>query len=345
MSAFFASLKSDLLDRRLMPVLALLGLALVGAIAYAALAGGSSSSQPAASSQAPAQKVPGIAVAAAAKPKTALAETTSGAAQQTGGHSRNPFSPLPGAKAARPAASTSQPSSGESSGGSSTSSGSSSSGAEGSESPSSGGESSPSQSGGAKPEQKSSKKPSKTYKVSVLFGAAAAGTPALSAGLPSYEGLKRQQPLPSARQPLIVFRGVIAGGQSATFTLVGEAILRGNAACKPSASQCQAIDVKVGETEELEYVPLEGSPVNYELQVVKIEQVKAKAADAAGAASASIAFAGESKAGLKILRETGRLALPGLRYSTDGSVLVFKRAERAFAARARAAAWGATHRG
>jgi hypothetical protein len=179
----------------------------------------------------------------------------------------------------------------------------------------------------------------------VLFGTAPVGTPALSANLPSYEHLQRQQPLPSAEQALIVFRGVIAGGKSATFTLVGEAILRGNAACKPSASQCQAIDVKVGETEELEYVPLEGTPVNYELQVVKIEAVKAKAAKAAKAASATVGFAGESKAGLKILREDGLLALPGLRYSTDGSVLVFKHADHAHVARARAAAWGAAPRG
>ena len=335
MSAFFGSLKSDLLDRRLAPLLALLAVALLGAIAYAALAGGSSSpASPGASAPSPAPHSSGIAVSAIATTKAPVAETTSGAAQQTGGSSRNPFAPLPGVKSASPssgAASSSSESSasGSSSGGSSGEAGSGSSGSE---------TNSSSQSGGTKPERKKAAKPAKTYKVSVLFGAAAAGTPALTAGLTSYEQLQLQQPLPSAEQPLIVFRGVVAGGKSATFTLVGEAILRGTAACRPSASQCQAIDVKAGETEELEYVPLEGAAVNYELHVVKIEAVSAKAAGAASAASAASAFAGESKAGLKVLRESGLLALPGMRYSKDRSVLVFTAADRHAVARAHASA-------
>lgn len=43
MSAFFNSLKSDLFDRRVTPVLALLGVALLAAIVYAVLGGGGSS--------------------------------------------------------------------------------------------------------------------------------------------------------------------------------------------------------------------------------------------------------------------------------------------------------------
>ena len=82
-----------------------------------------------------------------------------------------------------------------------------------------------------------------------------AGSPSPSPTLTPYEHLKRQQPLPSSTQPLVVFRGVTAGGKSASFTLVGEAILRGSAACLPNASQCQAIDLKPGQVEELEYVP------------------------------------------------------------------------------------------
>ena len=350
MRGFLDSLKSDLLDRRLMPVLALLGVALLGAIAYAALAGGSSSpAAPAASGAAAATKTSGLAVSAVTTGKTPVAETTSGTAEQTGGSSRNPFAPTPGVKSASStsSASTSSGSSGSPTSGSSTGGGASSEGS----SSSSGSEgagaetNSSSQSGGTQTQEKKASKPAgKTYKVSVLFGTAAAGTPALSAGLTSYEGLERQQPLPSATQPLLVFRGVIAGGKSATFTLVGEAILRGSAACLPSASQCQAIDLKAGETEELEYVPLGGTAIAYELHVVKIEAVKAKAAKAASAAragGAAGAGSGESKVGLKLLRKAGLLALPGLRYSTDGSVLVFKHAGHAFAAHASVASWGA----
>jgi hypothetical protein len=339
MSAFFDSLRSDLLDRRLTPLLALLGAALLGAIVYAALAGGSSSPAPTAPSVTP--KTPGIAVSAVTtKAKTAVAETTSGASQQTGGHSRNPFAPLPGAKSSAAAPKTSS-GAGSTAAVTPSGEGSSSTGSSGSSQAET---TSPSQTGGAGGEQKKTAKPAKTYKVSILFGTAPAGTPPLTAGLTSYESLQRQQPLPSAKEPLIVFRGVVVGGRSATFTLVGEAILRGSAACRPSASQCQAIDLKAGDSEELEYVPLGGTAVTYELYVVKIEAVKAKAGGSASVASAgdpASAPRGESKAGRAILRAAGLTALPGMRYSSDGSVLVFEQPEHALAARAHAAAWGA----
>jgi hypothetical protein len=167
--------------------------------------------------------------------------------------------------------------------------------------------------------------------VAVLFGAVPAGTPALSAQLTPYEDLTRQQPLPDAKQPLIVFRGVIAGGKSATFTLVGEAILRGSAACLPSASQCQAIDLKVGQSEELEYTPPGASAaVVYQLEVASITSKKATAS------AARSAFRGESQAGLRLLRHIGLGALPGLRYSGANGVLVFA-GHRAFSARAHVA--------
>lgn len=346
MNAFFNSLKSDLSDRRLTPVLAVLGAALLAAIVYAVIGGGSSSTAPAASAPVAVPKTSGIAVTAAATTKTSVAETTSGAAEQTGGGAaRNPFKPLPGVKSATTAASASA--SGASSSGSTASGesspGSEGSGSEGSSSGSPGSETN-SQSGGT--QQK--KKTSKAYRVSVLFGTAPAGTPVLSAGLTSYEDLKRQQPLPSATQPLIVFRGVVAGGKSATFTLVGEAILRGSAVCLPSASQCQAIDLKEGDAEELEYVPLGGTSITYELHVVKIEAIKAKAGRAAKAAKIAGVADGsgvESKAGLQILREYGLIAVPGLRYARDGSVLVFRGSGHSFAARAHASAWGAAYKG
>lgn len=346
MSDFLDSIKSDLLDRRLTPLVALLVLALIGAIAYAALAGGSSSSPSATSAPATAQKAPGIAVTALTPQKTAVAETTSGLAQQThaAGSHRNPFAPLPGVKPPSTTSATSASSTASTGAASGASGGEAGSGASPSGGPTSGsGESSGSEGEGSGQQQKKQGKPKKAYRVSVLFGTAPVGASALTAGLTSYEELQRQQPLPSASQPLIVFRGVVAGGKSATFTIVGEAIPRGDGACQPSPSQCQAIDLKPGETEELEYVPLEGTPVNYELYVVKIEKVNAKAAGAASAASTGFALAGESKAGLRILREAGLVSIPYLRYSTDGSVLVFKKSARSLRARAHASAWSAAH--
>lgn len=337
MNAFLDSIKVDLLDKRLRPILALIGVALIGALVYAVLAGGSSTPAPSAAA-APVAKTAGVVVSEVKTDSAApVAETTSGSSQQTGGSSRSPFAPAAGVKAVSSSSTASEPSStaGSAAGeapASGTESGSGSGSGSGSEPSSSGGSSAPS--------QKSTKtaKPQTIYHVAVLFGQAPAGTPPLSAQLTPYENLKRQQPLPSGAQALIVFRGVIAGGKSATFTLVGEAILRGDAACLPSASQCQAIDLKPGQSEELEYVPLGGTAITYELQVVKISSSKASAA------AARRAFRGESKTGLQLLRSAGLAALPGLRYSGAKGVLVFA-AKHAFAARAHVAAWGAAFQG
>ncbi len=138
-------------------------------------------------------------------------------------------------------------------------------------------------------------------------------------------------PLPSAKQPLIVFRGVTAGGKSATFTLVGEAILHGNAACLPSATQCEAIDLQAGQTEQLEYLAPTGQPVTYELRIVSIVS-----SNASSAAVKSI-LRDESKAGRELLSHAGLHAVPGLRYSAQAGVLVFAGHPRVRRARAHAA--------
>ncbi len=165
----------------------------------------------------------------------------------------------------------------------------------------------------------------------MLFGELPAGATPETVQLTPYENLKLLTPLPSAQQPLIVFRGVTAGGKSATFTLVGEAILHGNASCLPSASQCEAIDVRPGQTEQLEYISATGQPELYELRVVGIVASKVSSE------AAKSVLRGESKAGRKLLQHAGLVTIPDLRYSSQAGVLVFAE-HPAFAARARAAA-------
>jgi hypothetical protein len=328
MNDFFDSLKSDLLDRRLIPVLGLLAVVLIAAVAYAVLGGGSSApALSAATPVAPVAKAPGLPVSEVKTADvTAGAETTDGSTQQTGGASRNPFAPMPGVKKAQAAAAAAATGAAGSSG----SSAPAESGSSGSSSPST-------STGGATPAPaEETKKPSTPTKpkdkqtvfhVDVLFGTAVPATPPQSAALTPFNELKLQQPLPSDSQPLVVFRGVLAGGKSATFTLVGEAILRGPAKCLPSASQCQAIVLQPGQTEELEYLPPGAAAITYELNVVSISSSKAKLS------SAHSAFGGESKTGLQLLRSTGLQGLSGLRYTTSKGVLVFA-GKHAFAARA-----------
>src|SRR5260370_1259342 len=76
-----------------------------------------------------------------------------------------------------------------------------------------------------------------------LSGPPACRPTPLDPGVTPSQPLPRLTPLRSAARPLLVFRGVTAGGKSATFTPVGEAILPGVAACLPNATQCHAIDL------------------------------------------------------------------------------------------------------
>lgn len=329
MNDFFKALLADLRDRRILPLVALLGVALLGAVAYAALGGGSGGGAPATSAAVVPPAGRGLAVTQTT-PETAAAETTSGAAEQRTGHSRDPFKLLPGAGKQEGSASTQGTgTSAAASAGSSAGSGSSESGAGGSGSGSGG-------SGKGKGEEEAKptkpKKPSRPrslYHVAVLFGAIPAGTPPLVAELPPLENIKLLTPLPSTGQPLIVFRGVTAGGRSATFSLVGEAILHGQAVCLPNATQCQAIDLAKERYEQFETLAPSGEVVTYELRVVSI------ASRRASTASVHRLLSEQSKAGRALLRAAGMLAIPLLRVSTQPGVLVFAPAPRA--ARAHAA--------
>jgi hypothetical protein len=261
MNEFLTSVREDLLDRRIRPFLALAVVALLAALGYALLGGGGSSpASPAGTG--PQVGLPGSSglqvSSAAGNSNDAVAEITSGAAKQRRGAARNPFAPLPGAKAASNSSATSKSKGSSSSGGASGTSESSKTTSSGSES------------GGAQPvspKQSTPAKPRPAYNVSVLFGQAAPGTPPASAQLTPYSNLRFQQKLPSPQQRLLSFAGASSSGKTAQFKLVAELIPRGPGECKPSPTQCEAIALQSGQTEELEYLPPAGAPVTYELQV------------------------------------------------------------------------------
>ena len=113
--------------------------------------------------------------------------------------------------------------------------------------------------------------------VTVQFGLVPA-TPGVLSQLTPYADLKRLQPLPSVDDPRIVFAGARGNGKGAVFTLNREAILKGEAVCVPSTSQCEAIDLAVGQTEELAYLEPDGQSVPYELKLVSISKQEAATA-------------------------------------------------------------------
>jgi len=328
MSDFFNSLKSDLLDRRFLPFLALLGVALIAAIAYAVLgAGGSSTSStpPGSAASSGVTKATGaVAISQApANSNQAVAETTSGASKQHSGKARDPFKPLPGAKQAT--SSTTGIAKGSSSSGASSS---------GKSTPSSGGTtpttSTPKPSAPAKPRVYIH------FHVTAQFGvvpAPVAGTPPAPAQLKTYPDMALNEPLPGKENPQLVFLGVeLSTGKDAAFALTGEAILHGNATCKPSPTQCQAIVLQAGQSETLEVVSPTGQATTYELKLVSIS----KSVSSASTARAHAASQAQSKVGRELLRRDGMSTLSGLRYSPQRGGLVFA-GRPAFTARAHAA--------
>jgi hypothetical protein len=307
MSDLLASLKTDLLGRRLLPFLVLLGVALAAAVAYAVVgSGGSGSSTPTASLGPALPPVPpSLASPAPTNPNVAVSETTSGMHYQRGGATRDPFVKLPEPKAKTAATSTAASSSAN---GSQTASNGSGGG-----SGSSGG-TTPSGPSNPNPEKPKKKVLQRTFQVALLFGLAP--LPGQNPQLTSYENLKRLTPLPDKEHALIVYSGVSSSGQGALFTLLHEAIVKGGGICLPSATQCEMLDMPVGKTEELQYIGTEGQAVTYLLQVVSIVKHETTFTPLA---------ARVSKAGRKLLRAAGLAATAHLRYLPWRGVVVFTR--------------------
>lgn len=268
MTEMLRSLKSDLLDRRLLPILVALALLLVGAIAYLVLAGGGGgeAGSPVAAGPSPAPVSPGPSLAvtqAPPNPHAAVAETTVGVRYQHKPGSHDPFAPLPTPKAKSAAINSSSSSSSTGAGAGSTSAGTSPSSSSG------GAPTTPLQpSAPAQPKPKTKTVHRLVATVGVAFGTIPG--PGQPAQLVPYENVKQGEPLPSTDNPLVVFAKLSRDKTQAIFKLVREAIVKGPAVCLPSETQCEQISLKAGQAEELSYVQPSGETQAYELVLHKI---------------------------------------------------------------------------
>ncbi len=329
MNEFLNSVKDDLLDVRLRLVLLALVAALVAAVAYAVLGGGSSSVNPTASTAPVSPGAAGISISQITTASTQpVTETTGNAAEKRGGPLRDPFVPLATAKSATTTTSSAS---------SSTPSTSTSGASTGSGSTTSGGTTTPVTT--PKPTTPAKPKVTTTFKVTAQFGVLPApsiiGAPAEPAQLKTYANMAIDEPLPDKTNTQLVYSGAVKNSKlEAVFTLTGESILHGNATCLPSPTQCQAIRLQVGQSETLESIASDGSPVTYELRLVAIERITRTVS--ASAARANAAVAHESKAGRELLQRKRLTKVSGLEYSPSRGVLV-PESRRVAAARARVA--------
>jgi hypothetical protein len=157
--------------------------------------------------------------------------------------------------------------------------------------------------------------------------AVAEGAPPQPAQLKTYANMALDEPLPGKDNPQVVYLGVVVpAGKAAVFGLTGEAILHGSATCKPSPTQCQAIELQVGQSETLEVLEADGTAVTYELKLVSID----KSVSTASTARVHSAFHVQSKAARALAHRVPKLS--DLHYSPQDGGLVLA-GHSAFASR------------
>ena len=301
------TLVRDLIDRKLWPVALLL---VAAAVAIPVLLGRAPAPAP---TVAPAPAVP-------ATPKAQKAEVTLEAVVPTdrerGGAVHNPFK-APAKKKAGTSASAPAPAS---SGTPTVASGGTSSAAApstGSDAPASSGSSSGSQtttpsagatsgSSGAgsskpttpKPTAPKADDPSDTYHVSLRFG--------LNGGaLTTMRDVARLSPLPSVTDPFFVYLGVLETATThekrAVFLVSSDATPNGEGSCHPTKTDCESVELAVGETAFFNVTAPSGAVTQYELQLAGIHKTEVKSE-----AKASAAFARHSVAGAELLGDAAK---------------------------------------
>jgi hypothetical protein len=306
MKTHLHNLVRDLVESRLWPVAVLLVVAL-GAVPVL-LSGGDEPAKPAgATPTAPATSGD----AGTAQKAEVTLDTAVPVERDRGPVARNPFKRPASARAneatapsAGAGASTSTPSAPSSSGGGSdttaatgatTSTGPT--GYTGSTSPAT-----PAQTKPAAPEQTAPKTPAKpkaedaqdTYHVDLKFGVNGAEPKAI-------EDVARLSPLPSLTDPFFVFLGVLetkAHQKRAVFLVSSDATPNGEGSCHPTKTDCESVELAVGQTAFFDYAAPDGTLTQYELKLTRIRKTAVHAE-----AKAAAAIARHSGAGAELLRD------------------------------------------
>jgi hypothetical protein len=134
----------------------------------------------------------------------------------------------------------------------------------------------------------------------------------------AYDDVARLSALPSTNEPVVIFLGLKKDKKTATFLISSDATATGDGDCKPSATNCQTIEMRQGDSTFLD-IDLGSGVRQFRLDVKKIEE-----AEAEDAAKATQARARMSKAGQEYLRsaiESGEVELEGLDFDEGTGTL------------------------
>lgn len=165
------------------------------------------------------------------------------------------------------------------------------------------------------------------YRVDLRFG-----TPG---ELKVLRDVPRLAPLPAADNPFFVFLGVLEDRETLVFLLSSDVTATGDGKCRPSSKSCQTIELKTGDTEFFDFAQEDGTVIQYQMDVLKVDR-----RDATTAKAAAASYARKSQVGQELLRmaaaDDHTDAFDAYRFRPDRGVLV--RAKRASRARGAALA-------
>jgi hypothetical protein len=167
-----------------------------------------------------------------------------------------------------------------------------------------------------------------TYRVGIRFGRAGK--------LRSHRDVKRLTALPSSTFPFFTYMGVLEDRNTAVFMVNADVAASGDGTCRPSAKRCQLLELKPGDSAKLVYHPTDGrDPITYRLELSSVKQVttgsQAKAARAKSAVNAKGSAALNALRAAKLVPQIHRYV-----YSRKTGLLrraTGKRAAKAAAAR------------
>lgn len=126
-----------------------------------------------------------------------------------------------------------------------------------------GGSPSPASSGGGVTPSKAPKPVTAKRRVSVQFGQAGA--------LKTYANVQKFTPLPSESNPLLIFNGISKDGKSATFQISSDATPSGQGICDPDPENCQTLSLRAGEITYFDVPSGTGGITQYELKVLVVQ--------------------------------------------------------------------------
>jgi hypothetical protein len=134
----------------------------------------------------------------------------------------------------------------------------------------------------------------------------------------AYDDIARLSALPSADEPIVIFLGVKKDRKTAVFLISSDATATGAGTCKPTAANCQTIEMKEGDSTFLD-IDLGQGVRQFQLDVKSIEETDAKDAKKAATARARMSAAGQDF--LRSSIESGEVSLDGLDFSEKTGTL------------------------